>query len=280
MDDDHHNTEPKLTNNNVERTIIVAIPILDDNTITQHRQEEQQEQQAAAAAAAPEPRKTELSACDINCRIFSESIFVLSIIILPVFLILLTHSAHLELPPLEVVSAYVSRFNATGSHLTATWHITLRLHLIFYNEAEMYRVEAYVFHSARPSHLASTRRVWVPDDNLIHRHGDTPLVIQLKAEDAVVGDDVVDAISRDVDRFGSFRFRVLILVWARVVPSWPKVFSEKYYFVRVSCDPDWVGPSEFVSLKIWPFSLKKKCKTHMIDQSKLNEKWTSLNMTS
>ncbi|CAL1357719.1 unnamed protein product [Linum trigynum] len=189
-------------------------------------------------------------------------------------------------PRADVVSAFVSVRNGTTSsnRLTANWAITLQLDS---SQAYPHRAVALVFHagggddSGRKSDigaagaqrlLASTRRF--SGIKILDRQRDDGIVtfaIQLRAEEADVGERVAASISKDLMAGNRLRFRVLVLVWVRLEMEFN---GDRYYLARISCDPFWIESSSIAGRES---NRKEKCRVQVILQSKssfLEESWT------
>ncbi|CAN0879375.1 hypothetical protein LINGRAHAP2_LOCUS13007 [Linum grandiflorum] len=191
--------------------------------------------------------------------------FLLLLLLLILFLILIIgplsgdHSTSLALNP-AVVSSFVSSTKINGSHLTASWDITVDLGIpVDYITCmvEFERVEASLSRSASPSRqgddvVASTRlfRMRRTTGRNCSMQG-----IQVRAEDVEVAED----------RFDLLRVGVSVRVWARVERFF---FSDRFYFVRIDCNPDWTGSSELIH---WFSMEEKKCQLHLTEQSKFDE---------
>ncbi|CAI0388358.1 unnamed protein product [Linum tenue] len=181
-------------------------------------------------------------------------------------------------PRADVVSAFVSVRNGTTSdRLTANWAVTLRLDS---SQAYPHRVVALVFHDSGKSDgaagaqrlLASTRRfsgIKILDPQ--RDDGIVTFAIQLRAEEADVGEHVVDSISKDLMAGNRLRFRVVVLVWVRLELEFN---GDRYYLARISCDPFWIESSSIAGRES---NRKEKCRVQVVLQSKsssLEENWT------
>ncbi|CAN0879373.1 hypothetical protein LINGRAHAP2_LOCUS13007 [Linum grandiflorum] len=172
------------------------------------------------------------------------------------------YRASLDLNP-AVLSSFASSKKINGSHLTASWDITLDPGIegtISHCSVEYERVDASLINPSRQDDdlVAST---WLFPTRQI-KYSDIK-GIQVRAEDAEVAED----------RFDLSRVGVSIRVWARAERMF---FSDQYYFIRIDCNPDWIGSSELTTL----FSMEaKKCQVHT-KQIKSYESWKTMHITS
>ncbi|CAN0879545.1 hypothetical protein LINGRAHAP2_LOCUS13114 [Linum grandiflorum] len=155
-----------------------------------------------------------------------------------------------------VVSSLVSSKKINGSHLTASWDVVLGT--VVNNWVGVERIHASL--SARsPSSSPSPSPSCRQDDELVASTRLFPMTlgsgfyqgIQVRVEDAEVAEDWFD----------SSQVGVSVRIWARVGRA---IFSDRYYFVRINCNPDWIGSSE--ELVRWFSMERKKCQVHLIEQ--------------
>ncbi|CAN0879566.1 hypothetical protein LINGRAHAP2_LOCUS13131 [Linum grandiflorum] len=191
-----------------------------------------------------EPTENDLGFCII-------SLLIVLVVTLVIFCV--DYSTSLTLNP-AVVSA---SFSSNGSHLTARWDVTLDLGVgttMGPMVVHVDRVEASFSHSPNRSStrlfplVQTCARGW-------QAHG-----LQLRAEDDHFDSSSLPSIG------------VSVQVWTRLVVD---RYSEKCFFGRLSCNPDWIGSSDVVR---W-FSLKpNKCQVHLIKQRKLDGKLCDLEL--
>ncbi|CAL1392186.1 unnamed protein product [Linum trigynum] len=184
-------------------------------------------------------------------------------------------------PHADVVSAFVSVSNtnnnssgltgtAGGRLLTTNWVIVLHLKNYVGDccpSLHLYRIQASLFRADGHRPLASTRQFTTRNiDNAVHDGHDMTFSIQFKAEGVDVGKHVVAAgiPGRDYGTRTTLRFKVVILVWARLKPQ---ALPARYYLARISCDPFWIGSSN-IGISTISSDHKESCHTHVIRQSK------------
>ncbi|CAN0879568.1 hypothetical protein LINGRAHAP2_LOCUS13132 [Linum grandiflorum] len=149
----------------------------------------------------------------------------------------------------------------SASNLTTSWVVTIDLGVwttTGSGRVNIERVQAFLSHSAsrHDDLVPSTQLFQITRPEMKHRNA---YGIQLRAED---------------DGFNSSsRFEVSVQLWVRLVN---RPWSNKYYFARFSCKPDWIRSLEAMR---WLSHKENKCQVHLIKQSKLDQSWKAMNTT-